>query len=95
MKIRRVIEIDMLTISKVKEEISGVDEVESGHIPNGFKIVHGPTRLATIDGVPIRQHHHLIKHPVQPARRLMDRGQHGPTGPGESPENRHDHLSRR
>jgi len=84
----------VLTISKVKEEICRVHEIESRDIPNGSEIVHDPIRMPAINRVPVRQNHHLIKHPIQPAGRLVDGGDYGPTRPGEPAEHGHNKLGR-
>jgi len=50
--------------------------------------------MPAINRVPVRQNHHLIKHPIQPAGRLVDGGDDGPTRPGEPAEHRHNKLCR-
>lgn len=83
----------MRTVGKIKQKISRVDEIEPGHITNGFEIPHDPSRMPAINGAPVRQHDHLVKHPIQAAGRLMNGGDHRTAAPGEPSQRGDDTLS--
>lgn len=82
-----------LTIGKIQQKISRVNEIEPRSISDRSEVVHHPAGTAAVDRTTLGQDNHLIKHQVQPARWLVDRGDHGPPTSCQTTKRRHDPLS--